>query len=134
MFKSHTNRLFLSCPVIYRSRYDESNYPLMRDGIACGDGWFSLIGKLSRDVEAIATEMRAAGYHDDKLPIVIQVKQKFGGLRFYMANQTSEIIKLIGEAQKDSLLTCETCGQPGNLFNDRGWYRTVCETCMSNNK
>lgn len=73
--------------------------------------------------------MRADGYDDDKLPKVLQIKEKFGGLRFYMANETSEIRVLIEEAQRTSFLLCEVCGQDGKGFNDDGWYRTVCEAC-----
>ena len=51
---------------------------------------------------------------------MIQVKQKFGGLKFYMANQTGEIRALL----QASFLICEVCGQHGKGFNDDGWYRT----------
>lgn len=99
MLKSYTNRLFLGFPIIYRGRHDKSSI-IMQEEIACGDGWFSLITQLSRDIETIANQMKMAGYDDDELPIVLQIKEKLGGLRFYMANETSEIRVLIEEAQR----------------------------------
>lgn len=128
MLKSYTNRLFLRFPIIYRGRHDKSSI-IMQEEIACGDGWFNLLTQLSRDIEAIANQMKMAGYDDDELPIALQVKEKFGGLRFYMANETSEIRVLIEQAQRTSFLLCEMCGEDGKGFDDDGWRRTVCEAC-----
>lgn len=130
MLKSYTNRLFLSCPIIYRSRHENGSI-IKLEGIACGQGWFSLLDKLSKDIEAIANQMSVAGYADEELPIALQVKEKFGGLRFYMANQTSDIRALIEKAQQASFSICEVCGEDAKGFNDEGWYRTVCESCKA---
>lgn len=129
--KSHFTRLYLHFPIIYRGHH-ERRYPLNKEGMACGNGWFNLIYKLSRDIETIAKQLSADGSDENKLPKVIQVKQKFGGLRLYMVNQTRVISALIEEAQKASFEICETCGQPGKAFSDDGWFRTVCESCKAN--
>ena len=50
-------------------------------------------------------------------------------LRFYMTHSTDDMDDLIGEAEKESAITCETCGQPGVLRNDYGWFTTLCDTC-----
>lgn len=63
-------------------------------------------------------------------PKASQVKEKFGGLRFYM-NATSEVMdKMISEAEREASKTCESCGEPGELCSDFGWYASLCKTCM----
>jgi len=58
---------------------------------------------------------------------VVQVKEKFGTLRFYCPN-TDAIQKYIQLAERLSAVTCEDCGKPGRANNAR-WIRTQCEQC-----
>jgi hypothetical protein len=58
---------------------------------------------------------------------VTQVKEKFGGLRFYINEGTDEIFKRISEAENKSYEICEVTGEPGTLRTDIGWYRTLCD-------
>jgi len=58
---------------------------------------------------------------------VLQVKEKFGGLRFYVNCRRNEAIRQrIGIAAEESFRTCEVCGQPGRLREDR-WIKTLCD-------
>ena len=65
-------------------------------------------------------------------PIAEQVKEKFGGLRFYMSSETDEMTKLIDEAEKECNNTCETCGEPATCTM-RGWVKRVCKKCAEKN-
>ena len=65
--------------------------------------------------------------YDPAIPLAVQVKEKYGTLRFYMHYSTEEMEDLIHEAEKQSAKTCETCGQPG-VLRGPGWYFTACET------
>ena len=58
-----------------------------------------------------------------------QVKEKFGGLRFYVGASTPEMEKRIDQAEEESFQTCENCGEPGKGSNVGYWYLTLCETC-----
>ncbi len=58
---------------------------------------------------------------------VMQVKEKFGTLRFYCSG-TDAIDRYIRLAERLSALTCEDCGKPGKA-NDSGWIRTQCDDC-----
>lgn len=64
-----------------------------------------------------------------------QIKEKFGGLRFYIGGVPTEVYKqvmdLIKEAEDLSLKTCENCGQPGVLCQRRTWLKTLCKKCFS---
>ena len=56
-----------------------------------------------------------------------QVKEKFGGLRFYTNGYTDEIGGMIRMAESMSYRTCEVCGNPGRS-NHHGWISTLCDT------
>jgi hypothetical protein len=57
---------------------------------------------------------------------VLQVKSKFGGLRFYM-NCNSKMNKIIDSYTRISYKICEECGDDGVYFKHHGWIYTVCE-------
>jgi hypothetical protein len=63
-------------------------------------------------------------------PRVSQVKEKFGGLRFYMTFQTDRMDELIEIAEEESYTLCEECGKPGKPIGM--WIRTLCPKCRSN--
>jgi len=63
-------------------------------------------------------------------PCASQVKEKFGGLRFYMTSATNEMWDIISEAEAKSYSICEACGQPGEEYGS-GWINTLCPECIS---
>lgn len=62
-----------------------------------------------------------------KQVIVSQVKEKYGGLRFYVDYGDDSVYGMIRMAESMSYRTCEECGNPGEP-NSEGWIRTRCET------
>lgn len=65
-------------------------------------------------------------------PKVFQVKEKWGGLRFYLNGGTEEMQAAINKAEKESLQICEICGMPGRIRNN-GWTVTLCDRCNKTN-
>lgn len=61
-----------------------------------------------------------------KVPVAVQVKEKFGGLRFYVQAATDKHYQYISFAESMSYRTCEDCGAPGKTYTD-GWHRTLCD-------
>jgi hypothetical protein len=61
-----------------------------------------------------------------KVPVAVQVKEKFGGLRFYVQAATDRHYNYISFAESMSYRTCEQCGAPGKRYTD-GWHQTLCE-------
>lgn len=57
---------------------------------------------------------------------VVQVKEKFGTLRFYTNYGDDYIYGAIEMAESMSAVTCETCGAPGKLFS-YGWWHVACD-------
>lgn len=86
------------------------------DFFVVGSGWNLIIKNLIQDLIRL-------GWNKE----VIQVKEKFGGLRFYINESTDAIHERIGQAELESMKTCEITGRPGKLRNDIGWYRTLCD-------
>jgi hypothetical protein len=64
---------------------------------------------------------------ESEIPQVVaeQVKEKFGGLRFYYRGGDEYIAGLVAMAQSMSYITCEVCGSPGKR-NGGDWIRTLC--------
>jgi hypothetical protein len=61
----------------------------------------------------------------DKLPKVLQIKEKFGTLRLYF-NRSDEVINAITLfAENLSCTTCEKCGNVGETYRI-GWFQTLC--------
>ncbi len=82
-----------------------------------GDGW------LLKIIHPLIKDLLAAGW-SGKLN---QVKEKFGGLRFYVAaGEPDEVYKLIWAAENASTTICEICGAPGELRYG-GWIKTLCD-------
>lgn len=61
-----------------------------------------------------------------KVPVASQVKEKFGGLRFYVQAATDKHYQYITFAESMSYHTCESCGAPGKTYTD-GWHVTLCD-------
>ena len=61
-----------------------------------------------------------------KVPVAVQVKEKFGGLRFYVQAATDKHYQYISFAESMSYRTCEECGSPGKTYTD-GWHMTLCD-------
>jgi len=59
----------------------------------------------------------------------VQVKEKFGGLRFYVSGGDNEVYGMITMAEAMSYVICEDCGKPGALHHRGGWLKTVCTEC-----
>ncbi len=79
-------------------------------------GWYGLIKELIEEIIALGWDKQ-----------ICQVKEKFGGLRFYINSASNEIHDRISEAEKLSYSVCEKCGNPGKLRNNRRWVLTLCD-------
>lgn len=58
--------------------------------------------------------------------IAVQVKEKFGTLRFYYDGGDEYISGLVSMAEWASSVTCEECGERGKLRGS-GWVYTACD-------
>lgn len=63
-----------------------------------------------------------------------QVKEKFGGLRFYINGADDEVYGMISFAEHLSYKICEDCGSTKNVSQTKGWIRNLCSKCMKEYK
>jgi len=96
-------------------------HSLMCFGFSVGDGWFPILKELLEALKPIAPSNFE----------ILQVKEKFGGLRFYVGGDYSaRVEELILAAETEASDTCETCGKPGKLRGE-AWLATLCDECDS---
>lgn len=104
--------------------YKKESYDDIKEYYENGGKWPWKDGKeiTPEEVEQRRLEMVEA---EKCVPTVVQVKEKFGTLRFYVSRATDKQYNYITFAEAMSAVTCETCGKPGKLFQ-RGWHYTAC--------
>ena len=92
--------------------------------VECGDGWFNLLEDLIALLESVMT--------DSEQPLIVaQVKEKFGGLRFYVHNSNDVCDQYIDWAESRAWKTCCQCGAPGTMKTNNGWSSVLCEICAA---
>jgi len=60
---------------------------------------------------------------------VDQIKEKFGGLRFYASGASREQDDAIDAAERDSYKVCELCGSRRDVTTRGSWLLTRCLEC-----
>jgi len=100
--------------------------PFAMFGFECGDGWYDLLEELIDQIDRYFTH-KHKGVPDGFA--IVQVKEKFGGLRFYVEGADDAIYELIRFAETLSYKTCEFCGSNQNIMHSTGWIVTACEQC-----
>ena len=92
-------------------------------GLEIGDGWYPVIDELCENIQ---TNVDSRNIRQIE---ALQVKEKFGGLRFYANYHDEEIYKLIRQAEYKASKTCVKCSSPGKSRDDRGWTIVLCNSC-----
>jgi hypothetical protein len=64
------------------------------------------------------------------IPIgIIQVKEKWGGLRIYTEHMHEVLDAVIHKVERESFTICEDCGKSATLRKKNMWYKTLCAGC-----
>lgn len=66
------------------------------------------------------------------LPVIVDIKEKFAGLRFHTDIHTDRLSNFVEFAEIMSRCTCEICGKPGELDTSTGWLKTHCKEHVTN--
>ena len=132
-----TNKLNEKYPKIFhRENRNGESIPFYFE---CGDGWFNIIDGLCaviqhnidwHNAEGKYSRYKAKEPRKDQV-VALQVKEKFGGLRFYAIGMGSEETGALNMAEAMSTRTCETCGSPGTCLDNHGWWMTICDSCLT---
>jgi hypothetical protein len=100
----------------------KAKYPtlLERVFLAVGDGWLPLLDDLFGKIIEADPEAK-----------VLQVKEKFGGLRVYTSSAVGVVSEAAMQAEGKSYTICQDCGAPGREQTIRGWINTLCDDCAA---
>ena len=130
--------------------YPELMEKCQTEYIGVGKGWYHLLDSLFESLSADITEAKrrlkyaledSSGEdrnesivlleekvekEREKLPSIIQIKEKFGTLRVYVTSPSYEHSILIDFAESMSKHICEVCGSPAKIRSGY-WIKTLCD-------
>jgi len=97
---------------------------LMAFGFECDPGWYSLIKEC---LERIDTQLRK----EKASSALLQVKEKFGGLRVYLSSCSEDVDRIVREYEILASHVCEVCGEfyTTKLREKNRWFKTLCDKC-----
>ena len=94
-------------------------------GFCVDEGWWPILESLCGQIQ------HHIDWKNRQSEIVVQVtvaqiKEKFGGLRFYYDGGDDTINGMVRMAEAWADASCETCGAPGRS-REGGWIKTLCD-------
>ena len=113
----------------------ETTFPKMfgepYGGFCCGQGWWpilkSLCGQIQHHIDWKNEQKEKYGRGEGCAQVTVnQIKEKFGGLRFYYSGGDDMIHGMVRMAESWAGHACEDCGSPGTSRSG-GWIRTLCD-------
>jgi hypothetical protein len=104
------------------------NYEFVKDAqLQLPKGWMKLGCELLHEFHDLKTNKVLSPTF-----AVLQMKEKFGGLRVYCSEEPLIVQKLIESFAEMASKTCQDCSyHPAKLLEHRGWMRTLCENCAN---
>jgi hypothetical protein len=133
----------------YPKIFSQRNLPMTETcmcwGFDCGDGWYWIIDNLCHSIQEYV-DSRNEGIRLRKLKMwvngkaeevewqveAVQVKEKWGGLRFYINHGDDYIYGMIWLAEVMSKTTCELCGTHVDVSSTEGnWIKYLCPKCKT---
>lgn len=115
-YEEFSQRMETTYPEMFKGKYG---------GFAIGKGWWPIIetlcGRIQRHIDWRNREAAVVPQ-----VVVMQIKEKFGGLRFYYDGGDEYIQGLVSMAEDWAAYSCEECGNPGESRGG-GWVRTLCD-------
>lgn len=92
------------------------------------DGWRKAFGE--QMCEEIQQELILSDIKDYR---ILQIKEKFGTLRWYGSVETNRLLDVINKYEKLSRVTCIKCGRPATKIS-QGWISPFCDRCAKKMK
>lgn len=108
---------------------------------SCPEGWMEIVDDMCHSIQSHIDHINK--WHE-KDPITnpdsvhqltcMQIKEKFGGLRFYTNGGDDYCKGIISFVENMSYNICESCGSNQNIGYTKGWISTVCSECKTKYK
>jgi len=97
--------------------------PYSQRGIECGEGWYDLLNALCHQIQSYTDQT-----NQPVQPLIQQIKEKFGTLRFYISGYNDYVRGLVAMAESMSAHICEECGEKG-VLHTKAWCKVRCHEC-----
>lgn len=131
MNKALQDKLFKKYPKIFRQKDLPMKETAMCWGLGCGDGWYDLVDALCKQIQNRVNdiskdiEIKFAARPSSIVPVpteeficeAVQVKSKWGSLRFYVVGGDDFIRGAISLAEALSFKICSSCGKKTEGIN-----------------
>ena len=119
-YEDFSKRMEATYPKIFAGQYG---------GFAVDKGWWPIIESLCGQIQSYTDWNNMNRETRPVVPqtVVMQVKEKFGGLRFYYDGGDEAVAGMVRMAEAWASHACEECGAPGTL-GGKGWIKTLCPT------
>lgn len=92
--------------------------------IDIGPGWMPILDKLCRKLEKLVSKEK-----NKEEFFITEITQSFGTLLVRMSRTTPKMDDLLELAEDESEMTCDTCGEKGDIINKYGVLRVSCNDC-----
>lgn len=96
-------------------------------------GWVSIVddlcGSMQQYIDNYVMYTKDGQFRPQQVTCV-QMKEKFGGLRFYTNGHDDHIGGMIALAEYLCHNTCQQCGSREDLGVTSGWISVLCRTCV----
>jgi hypothetical protein len=115
-YEVFANKMETAYPKMFADRYG---------GFAVGAGWWPILEALCANIQS---HIDWRNRESETVPQVVveQIKEKFGGLRFYYQGGDEQIHGMVRMAEAWADASCEECGAAGKRRSG-GWIRTLCD-------
>jgi hypothetical protein len=113
-------------PELFRDRYEDMRTTAMCWGFQCGDGWYGIVRKLCEIIEGEVMDDESSL---NKWPYISCVKEKYGTLRVDIQEGNNYLWDQELNFEWMSQFVCECCGTTKDVFQTKGWIRTICTKC-----
>jgi hypothetical protein len=141
------DKLCADFPEIFADRRGKHSKTAMCWGFECADGWEPLIrmicARIMSPIRRLEYDLTQCGAEDTdmantiqnklselrkNIPVAVQVKEKFGGLRFYVRGGDQRVHDIIAHGEAMSYYVCQDCGTmtTAQLY-PFSWYSTLCD-------
>lgn len=143
-----------SYPLLFTKEEGEAHLPISLFGFECDIGWYNIIRACFEEIcsnyehqlslysswkkfspcerysqeqlDLLVEEYKQKTEEEkEKLPIILQIKEKYGTLRIYSSYEDERVRAIFSMAERMSQVTCEICGNAGTTYRI-GWHRTLC--------
>ena len=101
-------------------------------GFAVGPGWWPIVKSLCELIQHHIDWKTKQGHVVPQVT-VDQIKEKFGGLRFYYEGGDDAIGGMVSMAESWAIHTCEDCGNVA-VKQTTGWIRNLCNEHYNKNE